>query len=136
MVKLKAEINEYEGKEEAYQIKRQELLSVENQFRNVHDEHIRKIDTGQMSDESYELVIKGFEGQIEDFRKKKRQDNGAIQDVRDKIQSVQQLIALKEEEIEELRIVNSQQHNFRGNKEHEIQQLKHIQHHILLTLEG
>lgn len=62
MVKLKAEINEYEGKEEAYSIKRQELLSIENQFRNVHDEHIRKIDTGQMSDESYELVIKGLEG--------------------------------------------------------------------------
>ena len=59
---IEAEINEYEGKEEAYSIKRQELLSVENQFRNVHDEHIRKIDTGQMSDESYGLLIKGFEG--------------------------------------------------------------------------
>ena len=38
-----------------------------------------------MSDESYEVVIKGFEDQIEDFRKKKRQDYGAIQDVRDKL---------------------------------------------------
>ena len=60
-----------------------------------------------MSDESYEVIIKGFEDQIEDFRKKKRQDYGAIQDVRDKLQSIQSLISKKEEEIEELRIVNS-----------------------------
>ena len=52
MVKLKTEIKEYESKEKAYELKRQELMEIENEFRVVHDEHLRKIDTGQVSEKS------------------------------------------------------------------------------------
>ena len=61
LVKLKTQIKEYQGKEEAYELKAQELLAVEDKFRYVHSQHHRKIDTEQMSDESYEVVIKGLE---------------------------------------------------------------------------
>ena len=55
--------------------------------------------------ESKDWVLSGLEDQVKDFEKKKRAQNLAAGDVRDKIRQIKDVTATREAEIDELKRV-------------------------------
>jgi chromosome segregation ATPase len=81
-------------------------------------------------------VIEGLNDQIADFVKKHKLQYGAIQDVKEKINQIRDVINRREEEIDELKRVIQNKHEVGQAKIRDIEKLKNEQRNMLQDFEN
>ena len=103
--KLRIEIHEYKNRESTYALKRKELMEIENAFRVLNQRQVQSKGKTDERLQNKDWVLSGLEDQITDFNHKKRAQDIAKNDIRDKIRQIKDVAATRKAEIDELKRV-------------------------------
>lgn len=82
--KLRIEIHEYKHRETTYALKRKELIEIENAFRVLQQKQVNNQGQTNKRVDHQDVIMGGLDDQIRDFEKKKRAQDMATNDIRDK----------------------------------------------------
>ena len=100
--KLKTEIGEYENREATYEAKRRELLEIEHAFRSINNRGAADGKQESEKDKTQEVITDGLSGQLADFDRKHRLQDGAKNDLVDKLKAIDDTMAERDAEIQDL----------------------------------
>ena len=103
--KLKTEIGEYEHREATYEAKRRELLEIEHAYRSINNRGTTQGKAENDKQKTQKVITDGLEGQLEEFDRKKRLMDGARGDLEEKLKAMDDILAERDAEIEDLRQV-------------------------------
>ena len=88
VVKLRMEIQEYAQREAAYEAKRRELLGLEQEYRKVNNRGAITQKHDKQRQKTQVAMEEGFGDKLKEFERKARIQAGAHQDLREKVNTI------------------------------------------------